>query len=275
MIKIDDVVLEVGRFPDRTQSLRYLVTQGLKNIHWKYERDDELLTLIYIVNHMREHGVTEIVLKMPYIPNARMDRVKKERPEDVFTLKYFCSVINSLNFKQVLVADPHSDVSAGMIDRVNICAIEEVISGVVMSLVADLHSEYSSDVKPVVIYYPDLGCQKRYGDFLDYEHCYGNKKRDFVSGKIQVLEVISTLDLTGRDILMVDDICSYGGSFYYSAVELKKLGCRSVSAYATHVEDSIFNEEKGLLLKSGILRSIYTTDSLITIDDKRIFVEEI
>ena len=42
---------------------------------------------------------------MPYIPNARQDRVKG--PEDVFTLKYFANVINALGFRTVTVLDPH------------------------------------------------------------------------------------------------------------------------------------------------------------------------
>lgn len=53
---------------------------------------------------------------MPYIPHARMDRVQEL--EDVFTLKYFCQVINSLHFDKVIVRDAHSNVSLALLDRV-------------------------------------------------------------------------------------------------------------------------------------------------------------
>ena len=46
---------------------------------------------------------------MPYIPNARKDRAHREK--DVFTLKYFANIINSLNFDNVYVLNPHSNVS--------------------------------------------------------------------------------------------------------------------------------------------------------------------
>ena len=38
---------------------------------------------------------------MPYISNARKDRAHREK--DVFTLKYFANIINSLNFDNVYV----------------------------------------------------------------------------------------------------------------------------------------------------------------------------
>lgn len=120
--------IKAGQFPDKTQIVKldntFLYQQDLYKhewplaITWIYENDAEMATLMYVVRHLQNElgSLSHITLYLPYIPNARMDRTK-ERYE-VFTLKYFCEFINSLNFDRVIVFDPHSDVSVGMLDRV-------------------------------------------------------------------------------------------------------------------------------------------------------------
>ena len=64
---------------------------------------------------------------------------------------------------------------------------------------------------------------------------------------------------------MVDDIISYGGTLAYSADKLKEMGAAHISAYATHVENSILDEEKGTLLKrykDNIIDTVYATNSI-------------
>lgn len=55
-------------------------------------------------------------LPVPHCPHARMDRVKGTT--DVFTLKSFADVINSLDFTKVVIYDAHSNVTPALIDRV-------------------------------------------------------------------------------------------------------------------------------------------------------------
>ena len=71
-----------------------------------------------MTKHLQSKGVKEIELNMPYIPNARQDRVKAA--EDVFTLKYFAQMINSLGFSKVTVLDPHSYVSEALVDHIEV-----------------------------------------------------------------------------------------------------------------------------------------------------------
>jgi ribose-phosphate pyrophosphokinase len=58
---------------------------------------------------------------------------------------------------------------------------------------------------------------------------------------------------------MIDDIISYGGSMYYSALTLKDLGAKNIYAFASHVENSIL---KGKLIQSNLIKKVYTTNSL-------------
>ncbi len=69
-----------------------------------------MAAILFLTKHLKNLGYN-VSLDMPYIPNARQDRVKGEN--DVFTLKYFAEFINSLDFDRVFVLDPRSNVSGG------------------------------------------------------------------------------------------------------------------------------------------------------------------
>lgn len=135
----------------------------------------------------------------------------------------------------------------------------------------------------VAVYFPDAGAMKRYKDLPLLKNktmFYGEKVRDWKTGVItglciydkvgtKVVEISNDLN-----ILMIDDIISYGGTMAYSADKLKELGANKIFAYATHVENSILNEEKGTLLKrlkDGTVEKVFTTNSLF--NEKSEYIE--
>ena len=89
MITLSGEIYTGTYFPDGTQCLSVeeaLLEGSWVDCVWKYEKEEEMITLYYLKKHFQEKGI-EVALTMPYIPNARMDRVKKDT--EVFTLKYF------------------------------------------------------------------------------------------------------------------------------------------------------------------------------------------
>ena len=119
MILLDDKVVCPTSFPDGTLALRVDVSSknNQKVIEWNYESDTEMVVLYYITKHLKSAGFS-VSLFMPYIPNARMDRVKNG--DEIFTLKYFAEFINSLGFETVYVRDPHSNVSCALFDNLKV-----------------------------------------------------------------------------------------------------------------------------------------------------------
>lgn len=112
-----------------------------------------------------------------------------------------------------------------------------------------------------------------------YKYCYGEKKRDWDTGKILGLDIMSNgVDLKNKTILMIDDIVSYGGSLFYSEKALKDCGTGKIYAFATHTENSVLDREKGTLIKSLEDKSIerlFTTNSLFTETHERISILEV
>ena len=247
-------------FPDTTKLLKVDIESGPGDytIVWLYDNDEELFQLIAIAKHLHAKGF-EVNLRMPYIPNARMDRVKSAN--EVFTLKYFAHVINWLGFKNVYVANPHSTVSEALFERltVDFNCVSEDVSNILYGNYGT--TRFAADV----IYFPDEGACKRYSEllsFLNLPFAFGIKKRDWKTGKIMGLDVISNgIDLTGKKILVVDDISSKGTTFVKSAEKLKQLGCEDVCLYITHCENTIFDGE--ILKDNNLITRAYTTNSII------------
>ena len=245
MININGKLINVDHYPDGTPRINISVPDGHVNIEWLYEPNEEMI-LFYSVKHIRKYGINKSVnLYLPYIPNARMDRVKDS--SEVFTLKYFCEFINSLGFENVIVRDAHSNVSLALIDRV----IKEDIDFKISCLIDKL--------KPSIVCYPDEGASKRYSENIKHPFVFGIKKRKWEDGKIIELDIIGELPQEPFDALIIDDISSYGGTFLHTARKLKELGSGKIWLYITHCEDSILNGE---LIGSDLLDKIYTTKSI-------------
>ena len=253
MIRVGNVEIKQGQFPDGTLLMKFdpngneFDPRGNMVVEWYYENDAELFSLICVKRHLdRVYSYSDVVLDMPYIPHARMDRVKSD--EDVFTLKYFCEIINSLNFKIVWVRDAHSNVSLALLDRVEDTGVEPYIHKASLASKAD------------ALFFPDEGAMKRYSDKSPLPYAFGMKKRDWATGQILGLDIINAEAVKDKNILIVDDICSRGGTFYHSAKALKAAGAKSVSLYVTHLEETVTLGD--LASSDGLVDHIYTTESI-------------
>lgn len=256
MIRVENIAIQPNHFPDSTLLLK-ISEEVIANcsmtddivIDWFYENDAELFTLICVKRYLDEHYYeVAIHLNLPYIPHARMDRVKNS--EDVFTLKYFCEVINSLNFTTVWVRDAHSNVSLALLNNVK----EEPVKPFIIDAIGQSDAD--------ILFFPDEGAMKRYSGDFQMPYAFGMKKRDWKTGQIQGLDIVNAEVVKDKNILIVDDICSRGGTFYHSAKALKAAGAKSVSLYVTHCESTIVLGE--LAASDGLVDHVYTTKSILS-----------
>lgn len=259
MIKVNDQIVTRETFPDGTLLLKYLPQGSENRIYWKFENNEELVTLYYLTRSLQDKGYTHLELVMPYLPNARQDRVKQE--EDIFTLKYFCEVINGLHFRKVHVLDPHSDVSCAL--------LEHMVKMPILPYIKEAIRQSGVQVEKDILFYPDSGSQKRYSEMITFPNAFGIKRRNWETGQIEGLDVAGYIPTQPFDVLIIDDISSFGGTFYFSAQKLKALGARHIYLYVSHCENSIL---KGKLMDGDLITHIYTTDSLFTANHERITV---
>ena len=260
MIKYNGKEVTLNHFPDGTLLVKETVADTDRAvITWLYENNEEMVALYFLTKHLQAKDVKEIALELPYIPNARQDRVKAS--EDVFTLKYFAEFINGLGFSEVTVLDPHSYVSEALFDHLKIrtpkCYVEQVL-------------EKLGTKENVLLFFPDEGAMKRYSSMFELPYVFGIKKRNWTNGEILGLDVTGRTELIkGSTVLIVDDICSRGGTFYHSAKALKELGASKVYLYISHCENTILGGE---ILTTDLIGKVYTTNSIFTKQHEKIEV---
>lgn len=282
MIILDGKKIAINKFPDGTLLLKESIQPYINNncrevrIVWHFENNEEMVAIMFLTRHLQSNGVVFVHLVMPYIPNARQDRVKTN--EDVFTLKYFAEFINGLGFNSVTVLDPHSSVSEALINNLVIENPKKYIERAIFEIevsrnIVDVpvKEKINLNPKPFIAFYPDEGAMKRYSGLIRMDYAFGIKRRDWSSGKILGLDVAgATNKISGSDIIIIDDICSKGGTFYHSAKRLKELGANNIYLYVTHCESTIFD---GDIFNSGLIEKVFTTNSIFNKKDMKTIEE--
>lgn len=194
-----------------------------------------------------------------------MDRVKKS--SSAFTLKSFANVVNSIVKPQYIKClDAHSDVSLALFD----CYVYNF-----KPQIRFINEKYDKDTTLIV--YPDGNAAKKYKEHLsEFKSISLLKDRDFESGQIAASVVADSTDLIKTDTtkfknaVIVDDLCSKGGTFLKAAENIHKLlelQDLNIDLVVAHCEYNIFN---GQLLSedSPLNGKVYTSNSIIDDDCK-------
>jgi ribose-phosphate pyrophosphokinase len=174
-------------------------------------------------------------------------------PGESFSLKVFANLINGLNFERVTVVDPHSDVAGAVFDRLTVITQFDVINR---------FEAFSKAVMatPSVFVSPDAGANKKTsvlaGYFNHSEFIRADKLRDLTNGNIKET-IVYAEDLSGRTVVIADDLCDGGKTFIELAKVLRTKGAAKVILYVTH---GIFSKGIKTVLSGGI-DQIYMTDS--------------
>ena len=208
-----------------------------------------LLLVTEILRRSLRSGQLRLVV--PYFPYARQDRVMQ--PSEAFSLKAIARIINSLGFDEVVVCDPHSDVTPALIENVSVIHQTDILKrfGALTNWIGE---------HDVVLIAPDAGAAKKTlaaAKQFKLPMVTASKVRDTSTGEITATRLDDATGLVrGNDCLIVDDICDGGRTFIELAKVLWGQGARSVHLYVTH---GIFSN--GLGVFDGLIDSIFTTDS--------------
>jgi ribose-phosphate pyrophosphokinase len=208
---------------------------------------------------LRRMGYEDVRLIMAYVPYGRQDRVTT--PGTGFGLAMFSRVINTAKFDEVIVVDPHSKVTAELIDNIRVispaAAMEFFPKNQLQGLVNDL-----------VIVAPDKGavdraaaCAEALG-VPEERIIYATKERDPSTGYLKTTGVSGYAFQPDDELLFIDDICDGGATFLELAKFLKDQGLKKKpSLYVTH---GIFS--KGLDEMYQYFHAVVSTNSFFRSD---------
>ena len=185
--------------------------------------DSNLLHLLSIVSQARKYS-SKIYAIIPYLGYARQDR--EFLNGEVVTVSVVGKMLKSVGTKKVIVVDIHSKLALKQLG----------ISAENVSAVSNL-ANYTKKLRlkdPLVVS-PDQGGKERACEFasaLKTDFIALKKHRDRKNGKINILT--SKVSVKNRDLILVDDMISTGGSIIKAARFLKKQKCRRIYVACTH-----------------------------------------
>jgi ribose-phosphate pyrophosphokinase len=194
-----------------------------------------LMELLILVDAFKRASARSIIAVIPYFGYARQDRRGKAR--EPITAKLVADLLQKAGVTRVLTMDLHTEQIQGFFD----IPVDNLYARALIV-------ETLSRQKVGVVVTPDIGSIKlarAYAEALKVDLAIVDKRR--VSAKqVEMAALIG--DVKGKDVLLVDDMCSTGGTLKTAARVCKQAGAKRIIAAVTH---GLFVGE-GLLEDSGI-----------------------
>ena len=207
--------------------------------------DTNLLQALSIISQAR-NASSKIYAVIPYMGYARQDR--QFLSGEVVTMAIVARMLQTAGAKKIVAVDIHSKIALNhfKIPKENVSAIPEL-------------AKYFKKMKleNALVVSPDMGGAlraKKFAALLNTDFITLKKSRNRKTGKVLIQS--SKVDVSGKDLILVDDIISTGGSVIKAAQFLKRQKCKRVFVACTH---GLFvdNAEKRIK-KAGVARIIST-----------------
>jgi ribose-phosphate pyrophosphokinase len=185
--------------------------------------NDHLMELLLMVDALRRASADRITAVIPYFGYARQDR--KDEGRVPISAKLVANMLVTAGAQRVLAVDLHAAQLQGFFD----IPVDHLYA-------APVFTRYFRNLRlpDLTVVAPDVGSSKLargYSKRLGAGLAIVDKRR--VDDKdTEILTVIG--DVKGRNILLIDDMISTGGSITKAAQAVREMGARDIYLAATH-----------------------------------------
>jgi ribose-phosphate pyrophosphokinase len=236
--------MEIVKYPDLTSyvKVKYTATDKDPKI-FKVNSYEDLWHLNQYVDAYNDTFTKKPTIMIPNLIDAQADR--RFNKNESFGLKLVCKFLNKMkaNFR---IFHPHNaEVVTALLDKVEIIDNSEFIKQAITNLHPKTpwygYNTNNSDLfKSLILMSSDAGGFKPLMKLCDKIGWRGEtesaaKSRKFVDSKSVLEQRIDRTDFTGKDILIIDDICSYGGTFKGLAKLLRERNCGKLYLAVSHM----------------------------------------
>jgi len=210
--------------------------------------DTNLVQVLSLITKAKENS-SEVIAVIPYMGYARQDR--EFLPGEIVTMKVLGKLFKSAGASKIIVVDIHSSIGLKhfSIKTKNVTAIPDLV-GFFKKL----------SLKNPLVVSPDQGGKERAKEFakeFNSDYIALEKTRDRKTGKVKIKT--KNLEVENRDLILVDDIISTGGSIIKATQFLKKQKCKKIYVACTHA--LLMNDAEKKIKKAGVT-SIISTNTI-------------
>jgi len=220
-----------------------------------YNPVDQHMFQLLLASHQLSEAGAKVTAVVPYLAYARQD--KEFLPGEGVTLGVVAHLMRSMGVRRLVTVDIHSAEGLALFSfpTYSVSAIPSLVEYVKANL----------GLKDPVVMSPDFGGSKRTEAFAQL---YGakflqlSKTRDRTTGGVSLKE--SKVDVTGKEVIIVDDIISQGDTVKAAADAVLRQGAKQALAVCVHglfVGEALHKLEKtsvGPIVCSNTVPSVFS-----------------
>ena len=223
--------------------------------------DGNLMELFLMIDAARRASASEIIAVIPYFGYSRQDRHEKSGTPVSSSL--IANFIEHAGASKIITLDIHSKIKGVKIPIIDLSA---------NSIFVEILESQIKDTKNLVVVSPDKGGVLRAASFAKLLNVQKiaivYKMRDIQKENISRAIKLEG-EVTGKDILIVDDMIDTGGTILGALELLQKSGAKSISALVTH---GLFSGSAMEKIQRSVVKEILVTDTVPQIPNKKIQV---
>ena len=216
---------------------------------------ENLMELLIMLDAAKRASARRVTAVIPYYGYARQDR--KDQPRVSITAKLVANLITTAGADRVLTMDLHSSQIQGFFD----IPLDHLYGSINFF-------EYINnlDLKNIVVVSPDVGSVKlarAYAKRLQTSLAILDKRRP-KPNNAEIVNIIG--EVSGKNIIIVDDMIDTGGTLFLAADALKKRGAKDICVFCTH---PVLSDNAAKKIKTSDIKMFTVSDTIELNDDKK------
>ena len=210
--------------------------------------NDNLVELLLMTDAAKRASAHYITVVVPYFGLARQDR--KDKPRVAIGAKLMANLITAAGAHRIMTMDLHAAQIQGFFD----IPVDHLDASVIF-----VPHIKSLNLPNLTIASPDMGGSYRARTFAKYFNaevviCDKQRKR---ANEIESMSIIG--DVTGRDVVLIDDICDTARTLAKAAELIMENGANSVRAVCTH---PVLSGDAYKTIEESALAEMIITDTI-------------
>jgi len=220
--------IEMKRFPDGDNyiCLPKITGKTAAVYHRLYpEQDSALMQAVLILDTLKRKKI-EATLVSPYLPYSRQDKTFKDG--EAISAEVIANLLSYAGAKRLVTVDCHFLKKKGTFTYGGL----EIVNVSANKLLVEHAKKLVGDVEVIS---PDMGASYLVENFGGKS--MEKKRGEYVEGKTtyrKIEEVKMDFEVKGKNILILDDMISTGGTMFKAIENVKKGGAAKVLCAATH-----------------------------------------